>query len=45
MVRIMTRVFGAVAVAVAVFAFASAPARAQQPIGPNQHFGGRVNGT
>ena len=45
MVRIMTRTFAAVATAVAVFAFAGPPAGAQQPIGPNQHFAGRVNGT
>jgi hypothetical protein len=44
MVRIMTRTCAAVAMAVAVFAFAGAPAGAQQPIGPNQHFAGRVNG-
>jgi hypothetical protein len=47
MMRIMTRTIGAVAtaVAVAVFALAGAPAGAQQPIGPHQHFAGRVNGT
>ena len=45
MERIMTRTFAAVATAVAVFAFAGPPAGAQQPIGPNQHFSGRVNGT
>ena len=45
MVRIMTRTFAAVAMAVAVFAFAGVPAGAQQPIGPNQHFAGLVNGT
>ena len=45
MVRIRTRTFAAVATAVAVFAFAGPPAGAQQPIGPNQHFAGRVNGT
>jgi hypothetical protein len=45
MVRIPTRAFALAATAVAVFAFAIAPAGAQQPIGPHQHFAGRVNGT
>jgi hypothetical protein len=45
MMRIMTRTLSAVAMAVAVIALAGAPAGAQQPIGPNQHFSGLVNGT
>jgi hypothetical protein len=44
MVRTMTRAFAVIAAA-ALFAFAGVPASAQQPIGPNQHFAGRVNGT
>jgi hypothetical protein len=40
----MTRAFALAATAVAVFAFAISPAGAQQRIGPNQHFAGRVNG-
>jgi len=45
MVRIMRRTFAAVAMAIAVFGLAGLPAGALQPIGPHQHFGGRVNGT
>jgi hypothetical protein len=43
-VRIMTRACALAATAVAVFAFAILPAGAQQRIGPNQQFAGRVNG-
>ena len=45
MVRIMTRAFALIATVAGVFALAVVPAGAQQPIGPNQHFAGRVNGT
>jgi hypothetical protein len=46
MVRIISRTVVAVMMAVAAFAFARVPAGAvQPPIGPNQHFAGRVNGT
>ena len=45
MMRIMTRTFAAVAMAAVVIALAGVPAGAQQPIGPNEHFSGRVNGT
>ncbi|MGZ4688706.1 MAG: hypothetical protein ACXVJW_08745 [Acidimicrobiia bacterium] len=46
MVRIVTRTIATVVMAVAAFAFGGAPAgAAHQPIGPNQHFAGRVNGT
>jgi len=44
MARITRRTFAGVATAVAVFALAGSPAGAQQPIGPHQHFAGRVNG-
>jgi hypothetical protein len=45
MERVITRTVAAVATVVAVVAFAGLSAGAQQPIGPNQHFSGRVNGT
>ena len=46
MARTMTRTLAAVAMAVAAFTFAGAPVgAAERPIGPNQHFVGRVNGT
>jgi hypothetical protein len=45
MMRMMTRTFVAVAMAAVVIAAAGVPAGAQQPIGPNQHFSGLVNGT
>jgi hypothetical protein len=45
MMRMMTRTFAAVAMTAMLIAFAGVPAGAQQPIGPNQHFSGRVNGT
>jgi hypothetical protein len=44
-VRRLTRTFVSIAIAVAALAVASVPAGAQQPIGPNQHFSGLVNGT
>jgi hypothetical protein len=44
-VRTLTRTSVAVAMAVTALAVVSVPAGAQQPIGPNQHFSGLVNGT
>jgi hypothetical protein len=43
--RMMTQAFAAVAMTATVIALAGVPAEAQQPIGPNQHFSGLVNGT
>jgi hypothetical protein len=45
MMRKMTRTFAAVAMTAVVIAVAGVPVGAQQPIGPNQHFSGLVNGT
>ena len=45
MVRTPTRTFVAIAMAVTALAVVSVPAGAKQPIGPNQHFAGLVNGT
>ena len=45
MVRTPTRTFVAIAMAVTALAVVSVPAGAQQPVGPNQHFAGLVNGT
>jgi hypothetical protein len=45
MVRILMRMFLAVAMAVTALSVARVPVAAQPPIGANQHFSGLVNGT